>query len=278
MLLAALVLACATGSGELVLKEKARVSGRFVRLADLLRNPDARVADVWLGRAPEEGSIRTIEADEVLRELERRGFDRAAWSVVGAATLVERGEEPANEALLRAVAFEIKRGILDREGADPADVVVRVDRLTPEPPAGAELAAVRDGTAIFDGGFEARVVARITRLQERAFAAKDVPAGKTLDAGDLEFRRVADGGEAFDVLGATAALRLRKGAAIGPDDVKAKPVVRRGELLRLTAPGYEVDAKASEDGALGREIEVEIAASKSKVRARVSGPGRVEIR
>ena len=278
MILAAIVLVCATGAGELVLKEKARVSGRFVRLNDLLRDRDAHFVDVWLGRSPEEGATRTIDAAEILRELERRGFDRGAWSVVGVGTLVERGEEPATEALLRAVAFEIKRGILDRETADPADVVVRVESLSPEPPVGAELMSVRESVALFEGGFEARIIARIQRLRERAFAAKDVPAGKTLDAGDLEFRRVPCDGEAVDVLGATASVRIRKGAAIAAADVKAKPVVRRGEMLRLATPGYEVDAKACEDGALGREIEVEIAASKSKVRGRVTGPGRVEVR
>ena len=85
-----LLLAVLASSGELVLKEKARILGRYVRLAELLdpvRGSDAargRLADVWMGRSPEEGTTRRIDVDEIRRELERRGFDPDAFTFVGA--------------------------------------------------------------------------------------------------------------------------------------------------------------------------------------------------
>ena len=121
-------------------------------------------------------------------------------------------------------------------------------------------------------------IARLIRLEERAFAAKDVPAGKTLDREDVELRRVEADGPAEPVLGVATAVRLRKGAPIGAADLKLKPVVRRGDIVRLVSPAFEVDARALEDGTPGQEIEVEVAASKAKLRGRVAGAGKVEIR
>ena len=290
MILLAAVLACATGSDELVLKEKARVQGRFVRLADLLdpaRGSEAarrRVADVWLGRAPEEGKTRRIAVDDIRRELERRGFDPDAFTFVGREVDVEVGAEPEAEALRRAVAFEIKRLVLEKDGLRGDEIAVRVAGIHPAPPAGAELLSVREEgdswVALFGNGLESRVLARILRLQEVAFAAKDLPAGRILDRADLELRRVEAEGDVLgeDAIGAAAAVRIRKGAAISAADLKLKPVIRRGDVVRVTSAGFEVDAKALEDGAPGREIEVEIAASKAKLRGKVAGAGRVEVR
>lgn len=294
MILLAAVLGVASGSGELVLREKTRVQGRYVRLADLLdpsRGSEAArnlLADVWLGRAPEEGATRRIEVDEIRRELERRGFDPGAFTFVGRDVQVERGAGTETDGLRRALAFEIKRLVLEKDGRRADEIAVRIVQIRPEPPAGAELAEVReDGTgyvARFAGGAEARVIAGVLRLQECAFAAKDVPAGKILEREDVDLRRVeTDGGEARPgaleaVLGAAAAVRIRKGNAIAAADLNLKPVVRRGDIVRLVSAAFEVDARALEDGAPGREIEVEVAATHARLRGRVAGPGKVELR
>jgi flagella basal body P-ring formation protein FlgA len=270
VILAALVL---ISSGELALKEKARVQGRYVRLADVVDGHAP--AGVWLGRAPEEGKTRTIPADDIRRELELRGF---ALTLVGTQVVVESGPELESEALRRAVAFEIKRAVLDRDGLRGDDVSVRLERLHPEP-AGVDVREARaDGGGFlvtFTDGTTSRATATVVRLREVAFALKEIPAGKTLAAEDVETRR-ADVEGAADVVGAVAAGRIRAGAAIGDADLKRKPVVRRGDVVRFTSTAYEVDARAMEDGAVGREIDVEIAASKARARGRVAGAGRVE--
>ncbi len=291
MILLAAALACAAGPGELVLREKARVQGRYVRLADLLdasRGGEAArnlLADVWMGRAPEEGATRRIEVDEIRRELERRGFDPDAFTFVGRDVQVERGAGPGSEGLRRALAFEVKRLLLEKDGRRADEIAVRLLRILPEPAAGAELAEVReDGAgylARFSGGAEARVLVQVLRLQERAFAAKDLPAGKILEREDVDLRRVeVDGGDGApeSLLGAATAVRIRKGNAITTAALKLQPAVRRGDIVRLVSAAFEVDARALEDGAPGREIEVEVPATRARLRGRVAGPGKVELR
>ncbi len=229
MTLLACVLACATGSGELVLKEKARVPGRFVRLVDLLdpaRGSEAargRVGDVWLGRAPADGEVRRITADEIRQELERRGFESDAFALIGREVAVEAGAKPDVD------VPETKRAV-----------------------------------------------------REVAVAARELSAGTCLSRADLDIRRVeaeaAEGVAIVDAVGVVAAVRIRKGALVAASDLRLKPCIRRGDVVRLVCAAYEVDARALEDGAPGREIEVEIAASKARVRGRVAGAGRVEAR
>lgn len=250
--------------GWMCLREKARVQGRFVRLAEVVDGPAP--ADVWLGRAPEQGTTRTITADEVRRELELRGY---AFTLSGTAVVVERGADSR-----RAVAFEIRRAVMEREGAD---VAVRLVSLKPEP-AGADVKDVRPEGAgflvTFEDGATSHAEVEIAKLREAAFAVRDIPAGRVVTAEDVELRRAPEGAE--DVVGSTAAVRIRAGAAIGEGDVKRKPAVRKGDLVRYTSAGFEVDARATEDGAVGREIGLEIAGSKTKARGRVAGAGRVE--
>lgn len=260
MIAAALVL---FASGELVLKETARVRGRFVRLAEVVDGPAP--ADVWLGRAPEEGKTRKITADDVRRELELRGY---ALTLAGTEVVVERGDDPR-----RAVAFEIRRAVMEREGAD---VSVRLVSLSAEP--AGEVKDVRpegkDFLVTFEDGSTSRATVEIAKLREVAFAVREVPAGRVITAEDVEIRRAPEG--AGDVVGSTAAVRIRAGAAIQDGDLKRKPAVRKGDLVRFTSAGFEVDARATEDGAVGREIGLEIAGSKAKARGRVAGAGRVE--
>jgi flagella basal body P-ring formation protein FlgA len=279
----------------LVLLEQARVTGRWVRLADLLdtarSGPAARACagEVWLGRAPEEGGIRSIGADEIRRELERRGMDAQAFEIRGARVEVRRGPAP-DEAFKRAVAFEIRRHLLEKEEAGALSV--QVLSLHPESVPGdlePRLVRPRGGSSFTvlcsDGARteEVLVEARILRPREVAFAAREIQPGKLLERADLEIRRIdCSGDEAYapspELLeGAAVAVRIRKGAALAASDVKPRPVVRKGDLVRASASGYEVDVRALADGAPGREIEVEFLGSRRRLRARVADAGRVGI-
>jgi flagella basal body P-ring formation protein FlgA len=67
------------------------------------------------------------------------------------------------------------------------------------------------------------------------------------------------------------------GAALSPSDLRLKPAIRRGELVRAVSSGYEVDARALEDGVPGQEIGLEFASSKNRVRAKVVDAARVNV-
>ncbi len=287
-------------AGEtLVLREKATVCGRWVRLLDLLepgRTGEAarlQAAGVYLGRAPEEGRTRTIAAEEVARELERRGVDPGVFTIVGEKVEVARGGEPDGP-LRSAIAFEIKRHLLERQAVPRADeLAVRVFHLVPEAlPEGYEVAEIQPRGADFTAVLvhpaekkrvEVAVIAGILRSREVAFAARDIPPGKVLERADLELRRLeTTGGEDYpgdpsSLVGASAQARVRKGQPFSAVDLRFRPAVRRGDVVRAVSSSFEVDARALEDGAVGQEIALEFAASKNRFRAKVAGAARVEI-
>jgi flagella basal body P-ring formation protein FlgA len=295
VIVAMLVLAAADGT--LALKEKAAVSGRYVPLRDLVEAAPAELADVYLGRAPEEGRTRVITAGEIQRELERRGLD--AFTVAGEKVEVRAGGAPSTDDTLRpALAFELKRALLDRRpDARPGDVSVQILEWAGAAGPGLDVIEVRPGEE-FDGGrmeFKATVAdsrgkkstwggtARVRRAREVAVAAREIPAGKAVERADLEVRRVEVADEdrgtpdLAALLGARTRARVAKGAAVMAADVRTKPVVRKGDLVRAISPRFEVDARATEDGAPGEEISVEFPTTKNRVRAKVAAAGRVEI-
>jgi flagella basal body P-ring formation protein FlgA len=296
--LAGLVMVLSAGD-TVVLKETARVSGRFVRLVDLMdadHSGDAaraQAVEVYLGRSPEEGQTRVVTVDEIRREMERRGMDPGVFTFVGKQVEITRGWAPEVEGLRRAIEFEIKR-LLDQSPEGRADNrVVRILSLNPETlPPHCQVAEVQprgalEFTAVLvdpaKKRIEVQVVAGILRLREAAFAAHEILPGKILERGDLESRRVESSDdkaapvELTMLVGATTAVRIRKGATIGPADLKLKAVVRKGDVVRAVSSTYEVDARALEDGAPGQEIGLEFVTSKNRFRAKVAGATSVEV-
>jgi flagella basal body P-ring formation protein FlgA len=295
---AMLVLGLLAAGDAMVLREQARVGGRWVRLSDLLdaerSGPAARAsaADVWLGRAPEGEARRVVTAAEIRRELERRGVDPSAFDVVGERVEVVAGIGPDADPSRAALAFEIKRHLIDQDPARAAEgLSVRVLSAHPEAwPAGMEPSAVRARGAGFAVAFvspdgrtaEVLVDARVSRTRDVAFATREILPGKIIDRADLEFRRVECSGEEGyaaeeGLLGASATARIRKGAAVAAADVRLKPVLRRGEIVRASSSSYELDVRALADGVPGQVIDVEFLTSKRRVRARVAGAARVEV-
>ncbi len=300
MTLAILVLSILAGGDTVVLKEKAKVSGRYVRLADLVdadRTGDAaraQAAEIYLGRSPEEGQARVVTLDEIRRELERRGVDPDAFTFVGREVEVTRSGEGPLDALRRAIAFEIKRHVLELNAGGRADeTVIRLLSLHPENVSpDCDIAEIRargasDFTVVLvdpsKKRIEVEVVARVLRTRDIAFAAREINPGKTVERADLELRRVESSddesasGELVTLVGATATVRIRKGAKVSLSDLKLKAVVRKGDIVRACSSTYEVDARALEDGAPAQEISLEFVTSKNRLRAKVAGSARVEV-
>jgi flagella basal body P-ring formation protein FlgA len=303
MIWAFLVLAL-LGQERLVLKEKAQVGGRFLRLVDLLdidqtsEAARAELAEIYLGPAPEEGKVRTVSADEIRRELERRSIDPAAFVLSGEKVVVSGGGSPASDALRRAIAFEIKRYLLDREaGFRATELTVRIGSLHPEDlPPTAEIVEVRPRSPEAKSEFvvqvmdpadkktvEVVVIARLLRSRDVAFAVRDLGVHRAIERADVEFRRIDVAGDENYVdewaalAGATTLVRVRKGAPIAASDLRLKPALRRGDVVRAFSPTFEVDARALEDGALGQEIQLEYVTSKNRFRGRVGGAARVDV-
>jgi len=278
----------------IALKEKATVSGRWVRVIDLVdadRSDAAarlRIADVYLGRAPEEGKTRTVTLDEIRRELERRGVDPAAFAWRGERVEVSSGLSAPSEPLSRAIAFEIKRHLMEREAGLRADEVsVRVLQLQPETcPEGVEVVEIKARGAGYaaqlSNGTKVDVVARIFRVRDAVFAARDLAPGRAIDRADLEIKRVelAEDERPSNVaifVGAVPAVRIRQGAAVTAAELRLKPAIRKGDVVRAVSSGYEVDARALEDGAPGQEISLEFVASRNRLRAKVASGARVDV-
>src|ERR1041384_5410299 len=81
---------------------------------------------------------------------------------------------------------------------------------------------------------EAQAVARVLRLREEAFAARDIAQGKMLERGDLELRRVeateeSPGPDLSSLIGSRAAARIRKGAKVSHSELTAVGGLRPGE-------------------------------------------------
>jgi flagella basal body P-ring formation protein FlgA len=281
----ALALLLLLGAESIALKDKATVTGRWVRILDLVdadrTDPAtrARIADLYIGRAPEEGRTRTITAEEIRRELAGRGIDlsSAIWS--GESVEVTRGVSAETESLRASVLRALRKHV----GA----ATVQLVSLEPEacPGAGEVVDIAADGprfVARMSDGTRVEVVARILRTRDAVFAARDLVPGRVLEAGDLETRRVeaADDDRLLEpsaAVGSVTAARVRKGAAIAPADLRQKALIHKGDVVRAISAAYEVDARALEDGVAGQEIGLEFASSRNRVRAKVVDPTRADV-
>ncbi len=292
--------------GDLLLKEKATASDRFVRLLEVV--DDERLAmgareelrDVYLGRSPGEGAQRTITAEEVEVELRRRGLD--LWTVSGDVVLVVRASstEPRIGELSRtSLSFEIKCHLLAmRKELRSDEFTVRVNFMEPETlPEGFELVEVRTRNAddlrrgeyrvlLENAAKEQQVVmviARVLFIREIPFATKLLRPGQRVHIRDFELRRVEVDNEDrlvedLDRLpDARVIRRIEKGKPITSLDVKLKPTVKRGNIVRVQSRFVETDGRVLEDGGRGEVILVEYLGTKMKVSARVVSATKVVV-
>lgn len=271
------------GAEAIALKEKATVNGRWVRIIDLVdadRTDPAtreRIADLYVGRSPEEGQVRTISAAEIRRELESRGIDLSAVIWKGESVDVVRGVSADAESLRKAVQKALEKVA----GA----ATVKIVSLQPESCEGEVVDLKADGSrfvATMSNGTKVDGVARILRMREAVFAARDLAPGRVIDRADVETRRieVSDEERLLDlsnVVGSVSATRVRMGAPITPNDLRLKAAIRKGDMVRIVSTSYEVDGKALEDGVPGQEIGLEFASSRNRVRARVVDNTRVTV-
>lgn len=239
MMTIALLASLLVGDETLVLKEKVVVEGRYVRLLDVVevRGDAAKLAGLYLGRAPEEGRVRIIEADEIRRALEGQGL---AWAVSGEKSEVRAAEAAVPAGVRALAAAAVKRHVLERRPDLRGDqVVVRLSF-----PSGARCA-------------EGARVAGVSTRAEAGFGAAEFTV-EILSEG----RRVE--------MPVTARVERARGSTRGA-------AVRKGEIVRAVSAHFEVDARAVADGGVGDEIALEVVSNRNRIRGRVTDAGRVEV-
>lgn len=124
---------CLGAGGPVVLRERAEVAGRYVRLSGLVAGEiPAPLAGVWLGRSPEPGRTLRITADRIRRELAWRGIEAEiegeAVDVVrtsGAGTPEARIADPGEPGPEPSGPVVVKRGEVVRAIAGGFDVDAR---------------------------------------------------------------------------------------------------------------------------------------------------------
>jgi hypothetical protein len=243
-----LLMALWVGGETLVLRESAQAEGRYVRLlecveADRLGQETRRLlAAVYLGRAPEGGQVRTVTVEEMRRELDLRGIDPALFEFVGRRVEVTSAAGGPGTSR-RAVVAEIRRAVLERHpGLRPEEIEVRL--VDPDP--ALESAPVRE-----------------VRVETPGFGT----VAYTAVTGAREVRGRAEVARARHVQGA---VRTAGGAA-------DRPAVRAREIVRAVGGAFEVDARALEDGGVGRVILLEFVSTGNRFRGRVTEAGRVAV-
>lgn len=296
-------------SGDILqLKDRVQVRERYVSLLDIvdeeLLSLDAKVLArrVWLGRAPEPGKTRIIRAQDVLRELEARGYDPKAFTIRGEQVQVGAvADSDADSGSVRLaerlIALEIRNHLVHRHGFSPSDIRVTIIDTHPDGLPGdldvleivakeAKTAGPAAFEAVLSNGKEsirASVVANIVRTREVAVARHDLPVGRKLTRADCELRRIeCDSEDVFasveELVDARVIARIAGGQVIRAADVQLRPIVKRGDLVK--AGGRFVrgaDARVLEEGRIGQVITCEFTGTKARFKARVISANAVEV-
>ena len=294
---------------ELLLGELATIDGDE-SLAALLRA-------LKLGAAPIPGGSVTYEAAELRRRLtqarvveserihlilpERVQVTRAFQDVPASALV-----EAARREVLRQLAAQpsLGEGGADIASAGEPYALVPVGRpLDLRVPAGALDLATRVQDLVSQSAFAAVAVTirldgrdyqtvsvsfRIGRYREVLVAAHALEPTRTLGRDDFRVEKRASTETPDDALSALAdagdfeAMRpVKAGEVITPYLLRAKMLVRRGELVTLYVEGrgfrITTQGQASEDARRGDPVRVTNLASKREVFGKVEGPGVVRV-
>jgi flagella basal body P-ring formation protein FlgA len=217
-------------------------------------------------------------------------------------SLVARADVRATDArTVSDVGRAVQAAVASRMGDDVEIVVESVDAIrladgaealvaTPDvsartgQPARFSLSARTDRGRTRVGEVTALVRARADVIR----AARTIPRGAVIDAGDVETRREELTGVAFrrvlaksTAVGARTTRELPAGVAVGANDIVAEPAVKSGStvraVVRVGSVEIEADVLAMDAGARGDIIRVTNTASRRVFRARVAGEGRVEV-
>jgi flagella basal body P-ring formation protein FlgA len=281
---------------EIRLGDIADIQGKNVNLSERLRT-------ISVARAPLPGLTRTLDVSYLKARLRMAQVDLALLvldvppvvSVTTASHQIAGSElvTAVREAILTARPEDAGRLSVHATGAPPMAVVVPAGnlelRVRTRPPA--ELNGTVSATVdAWVDGVLARSVGvpvRIALLSEVLVATRSISRAQPVAAEDvrIEAREVSAGQEPLRELGAV--LGRQSTRAIAPGEIilaswiDNPPLVRRGDIVLLTAEGRGVRAlargEAREDGRAGQVIRVRSLTSNREVYGQVEGERAVRV-
>ena len=302
---------------ELRLRAEATISRGMVRLADVAQitgNDSAVLQGVLLFPAPGAGKERIVRRGEIAELLALNEINVHEHSLTGADQVVIRRASAAAAPTRSGVApsmpataeQSVQHALVSYlESHQPGDIDWSVVPAIPSrylgPLKDAQRITVAGGQAPFTGRQSFELVARIgghdrripieadvAVLRRATVAVRAVPRGQVLRSDDVQTQPLAadSAGEEKlpardEIIGREAIKELRPGQVITSDAVQLPRLVHRGDKItvRSLAAGVTISTsgKATQDGALGDWIAVDLDEPKRQILSRVTGPQVVEI-
>ena len=146
------------------------------------------------------------------------------------------------------------------------------------------------GRVVYDGARSAAFWAtvRVSRPHTGLYAAREIPRGRVLDAGDIreETRQTSlfepeSVAAAGDAIGREARYTIRAGLPIAPQALTSPREVESGEIVKVQVESGQAQLKfngrAMNAGRLGELVYVENLENGRRFRARVDGPKQVSV-
>lgn len=303
----------AASAARISLPEHVQVDRSDVRLGDVasLASPDPetlrRLMDLPLGRAPRAGQSFVLERDVLARWIRSHAGlqgDQITWHGAAFTDISLRSRDVpgddivalADKALRQQLAGQLPTGtrIELQPVAVPRDLAI-ADELVELKPRPMATALAPRMTVWVDVGGAGRVQRSVAVVFEVVVygpvvvAARDIPAGASLLAGDVEVREqnmaMAAASQKNPARQFSDGQRLRRtiraGETLTAAHTETVPDVARGSwaVLETHQAGLNVQSRAEvlQDGRAGQMVQVKPVNATASLLARVAGPGRVEM-
>ncbi|MCA8987823.1 MAG: flagellar basal body P-ring formation protein FlgA [Planctomycetaceae bacterium] len=294
------------------------MSEPLVRLGDLAIIDEApadviqRLQQLTVAPAPSEGRQMRIPLDRIRRELTLRGITQTDFRFSGASEVLvmrQRNAPPVEEAprvvsdilvkhletmishYLREKAGTGKNAVFVMDSASQNLIPDQLSQLSPVQIRGGD--AARPGFQTFSITFLAEEGQQLTFAVSGTMTSRDqvlalkqsLPRGQVIRESDLVWMEASKEGEGFtelsDVIGTETTRNIRAHVAIRLDEVRKLPLVRRGDIVAVTARIGLVSVmrycKSQDDGALGQFITLTPVDGTQRITARVAGYREAEI-
>ena len=302
LLLAAAALALAShaiAAEPVMLNERVRVSGNYVRLGEMFRHVGDK-ADVVVAYAPTPGKTAVFDAqwlfnvarrygipwrpislrDRVVVDRESQIIDREQIEDEIVAALMDKGLEGDFQ-------VQLSNRMLRLYIAGGAVATVSVDDLTHDPRTGRFAALV---TVFADGaaGQTVRVTGRAFEIARVPVMARPIGRNQVIKRGDVAWIEIRADRVQYDtvldadeLVGKVARRAFGPGKPIRASNVGRPVVVEKGSLVTmvLKSPGMLLTARgrALENGSKGDTIRITNTSSNTALEARVIGAGKVSV-
>ena len=207
----------------------------------------------------------------------------ARWQVVQAAQI-------------SALTAPVARGLVDGVDRTIAPATTIADQIVPRGTVSVALAgapivnpyfAIIPVTISVDGEVVRKIYAgfRITSFMKTAVAARDIPLGKVIAAGDLTTGRVPSVGRSpidpHVLVGRVLRVNVPHGSALTMEETSINEIVKAGQPAVLTVHDGPValtaDVIARTSGGLGEQVAVYNPDTRRELSGVVTGPGQVEV-